>query len=67
MELGVGDSAERKGRSTARLKTRDASPARPTPSIPSGLPGITTSHGLQVKTDVIIKKNKGVVFISRRS
>ncbi|XP_069989210.1 multifunctional protein CAD isoform X7 [Penaeus vannamei] len=47
MELGVGDSAERKVRSTARLKTRDASPARPTPSIPSGLPGITTSHGLQ--------------------
>lgn len=47
MELGVGDFRERKEKPASRLKERDVSPVPPVPAIPSGLPGVTTSHGLQ--------------------
>ncbi|XP_066960303.1 multifunctional protein CAD isoform X3 [Macrobrachium rosenbergii] len=47
MDLGVRENSERKSRSASRIRGRDSSPARPLPVIPSGLPGVTTSHGLQ--------------------
>ncbi|KAG7174487.1 CAD protein-like 2, partial [Homarus americanus] len=49
MELGVGDFRERKEKSTSQMTRVDPSPICTLPAIPSGLPGVTSSHGLQGK------------------